>query len=183
MKSIGEMSMEELAGFICEQLRSAGVTVTLTGGSCVQIWSEGGYMSHDLDFIEDGPVARNTLRGVLRPLGFVEQGRHFAHPSSEWIVEFPTGPLMVGEERIERFSERRTAVGVLRLLTATDCVKDRLAAFYHWNDRQSLEQAILVARAQRVDLADVRRWSIAEGHLQKFSQFRRAAAPRKRRSV
>lgn len=30
------------------------------------------------------------------------------------------------------------------MLTATDSVKDRLASFYHWNDHQSLEQAILI---------------------------------------
>ena len=27
-------------------------------------------------------------------------------------------------------------------LTPTDAVKDRLAAFFHWSDRQSLEQAL-----------------------------------------
>ena len=30
-------------------------------------------------------------------------------------------------------------------MTPTDSVKDRLAAYYHWNDQQALEQAIMVA--------------------------------------
>jgi hypothetical protein len=78
---------------------------------------------------------------------------------------------MVGDERVERVTERKTVAGTLRLLSPTDCVKDRLAASFHWNDRQSLEQAILVAQAQQIDLEDVRRWSSAEGNDTKFRVF------------
>jgi hypothetical protein len=48
------MSAEELAGLVCETLLKAGITTTLSGGGCVAIWSEGKYVSHDLDFIEEG---------------------------------------------------------------------------------------------------------------------------------
>ena len=47
---------------------------------------------------------------------------------------------MIGDQRIEKVTQRKTAAGKLRLLSPTDRVKDRLAAFFHWNDRQSLEQ-------------------------------------------
>ncbi|MDI6740798.1 MAG: hypothetical protein QME74_10605 [Candidatus Edwardsbacteria bacterium] len=42
--------------------------------------------------------------------------------------------------------------GRLHLLSPTDCVKDRLAAYFHWNDRQSLEQAGLVADNRKIDI-------------------------------
>jgi hypothetical protein len=167
------MSAEELAGRICQSLQDAGVTVTLTGGACVAIWSKGKYVSHDLDFIEEGPVPRQKIRAVLRRLGFAEKGRHFVHPKNKFFVEFPTGPLMVGDQRIERVSERTISTGRLRLLTPTDCVKDRLAAYFHWNDRQALEQALLVAQAQDVDLKDIRRWSKSEGNQAKFRVFKK----------
>jgi hypothetical protein len=165
------MSAEELAGLICQALKDAGVTVTLTGGACVAIWSQGKYVSKDLDFIEEGPVPRRKIRAVMKRLGFEEKGRHFVHPATRFFVEFPTGPLMVGDQRIERVSQRKTRFGNLRLLSPTDCVKDRLAAFFHWNDRQSLEQALIVARAQQVDLEDVRRWSRSEDKAASFSLF------------
>ena len=38
----------------------------------------------------------------------------------------------------------------LGLLSPTDCVKDRLAAFYHWKDQQSLEPAIQRGSVQKV---------------------------------
>ena len=181
MKPVAGMSAEELAGLVCHTLRAAGITVTLTGGACVAIWSDGKYVSHDLDFIEEGPVPRAQIRSALKRLGFLPKGRHFIHPDTSFLVEFPSGPLMVGDERVTQVVERKTTAGILRLLSPNDCVKDRLAAFFHWNDRQALEQALLVARAQKVDIAEIRRWSRSEGHEEKFRAFSRRARPRRRR--
>jgi len=171
MKPMGTMSAEEVAGLVCEALQKAGVTVTLTGGACVAIWSQGKYVSNDLDFIEEGPIPPQRVRRVMETLGFQKKGRHFVHPKTEFFVEFPTGPLMVGNERVNRVTERKTRAGSLRLLSPTDCVKDRLAAFFHWNDRQALEQASLVGQAQPVDLETIRSWSVAEGNEEKFRVF------------
>ena len=167
------MSSEELAGHVCQALAEAGIVVTLTGGTCVTIWSQGRYVSGDLDFVEEGPVPRRQVRAVMKRLGFREKDRYFTHPDTTLFVEFPAGPLMVGDERVAAPAERDTPAGRLRLLSPTDCVKDRLAAFFHWNDRQSLEQAVMVARAQPIDLADVQRWSRAEGMEERFRAFER----------
>ena len=67
---------------------------------------------------------------------------------------------------------------ILKLLSPTDCVKDRLAAYYHWNDRPSLEQAVLVCQNQSVDLDEVERWSKSEGKGDKFKLFRKAEKKR-----
>jgi hypothetical protein len=169
------MSCEELAGLVCQSLKDAGIVVTLTGGACVMIWSEGKYVSSDLDFIEEGPVPRRKIREEMGKLGFTEKSRYFIHPDTSFFVEFPTGPLMVGEERIESVVERKTSAGILRLLSPTDCVKDRLAAFYHWNDKQALEQALLIARDQKVDLRNILKWSKVEGKVKSYQIFRRRA--------
>jgi hypothetical protein len=181
VKSIGEMSPEELAGLVCKTLQEAGVVITLTGGACVGIWSQGKYVSNDLDFIEEGPVPRRKIRTVLGSLGFQENGRHFVHPDTVIFIEFPTGPLMVGDQRIYDVTERKTPFGTLRLLSPTDCVKHRLAAFYHWNDRESMEQAVLVAQAQPINLEDVRRWSELEGSEAKFQLFKQRLSKRTRK--
>jgi hypothetical protein len=167
------MSIEELAGLVCQALQDAGVTVTLTGGACVTIWSRGKYVSHDLDFIEEGPVPRRQIRAVMKNLGFAEKGRHFVHPKTKFFVEFPTGPLMAGDQRIQQVVQRNTSAGRLRLLSPTDCVKDRLAAFFHWNDKQAMEQALLVAQAQEIDLKDLGRWSKSEGKQESFLLFKK----------
>jgi len=35
MKTIAEMSMEELAAYVCSKLEEAGIETVLSGGSCV----------------------------------------------------------------------------------------------------------------------------------------------------
>jgi hypothetical protein len=56
-------------------------------------------------------------------------------------------------------------------MTPTDSVKDRLAAYYHWNDQQALEQALMVAESQKIDFHEIKRWSAQEGHSEKHRQF------------
>jgi hypothetical protein len=59
-----------------------------------------------------------------------------------------------------------TPTGSLQLLTPTDCVKDRLSSFFHWNDQQALEQALLVAKEHPIDIHDIQNWANGEGHQQ-----------------
>ena len=174
MKSVADMSIEELAGLVCATPGNAGITTTLTGGACVAIWSGGRYVSRDLDFIEEGPVPRRQVKRVLAKIGFREKDRYFVHPGIEFFVEFPTGPLTVGDERVRTVATRDTGVG--RLLSPTNCVKDRLAAFFHWNDTMALEQALLVAKEQPIDVADLRRWANFEGQMDKLTVFEEALA-------
>ncbi|MFZ5453503.1 MAG: hypothetical protein ACOZF2_16715 [Thermodesulfobacteriota bacterium] len=75
------------------------------------------------------------------------------------FLEFPPGPPSVGKEPIKEVEVLRFSTGELRIISPTDCVKDRLAAYYHWGDRQSLEQAVLVAKDNQVDLDELERWS------------------------
>jgi len=58
--------------------------------------------------------------------------------------------------------------GKLYLLTPTDCVKDRLAAYYFWNDLQALEQAKWVAERHEINIKEVQRWSQIENQMEKF---------------
>lgn len=59
-------------------------------------------------------------------------------------------------------------------MTPTDCVKDRLAGFYYWNDNRSLEQAILVSLKNKIDLKNVKKWSINEKELEKYYIFEKS---------
>ena len=52
----------------------------------------------------------------------------------------------------------------LRILTRTDCVRDRLAHFYHWNDYTALDAAVWVAAASpdEIDMALLLEWTRRE---------------------
>lgn len=98
----------------------------------------------------------------------------FSHPRTRYFVEFPSGPLSVGDEliRASEVGEKRTAAGTIRLLTPTYCVMDRLAAYFHWNDLQSLDQAVMVATYQKISVAKLDAWAKREGAADKLRTFK-----------
>ncbi len=171
MKPISAMTQIEMAAFVQDNLQAGGIMVVLSGGAAVAYRTENRYVSFDIDLVNIYMVARKRIDEVMRALGFDEEGRYFKHPESQWFIEFPPGPLTVGVEPVGKVDEIQLPTGVLRILTATDSVKDRLAAFYHWRDEQCLRQAMLLRQNAEVDLQEVERWSAAEGKLAEFQRF------------
>jgi len=173
MKAVSRMSLGELAAFVCSHLESQGIQVVLSGGGCVAIYASDRYSSMDLDFVERLPATRRKLSAALAEIGFTGKDRYYVHPDTQFFLEFPSGPLAVGGEPVLAIEELQLETGTLRLLSPTDCIKDRLAAYYHWSDRQCLQQAVWVARERQIDWGDLERWSRKEGAMEKFAEFRK----------
>lgn len=117
MKDVKQMSMPELAGFLCDMLKKEDIPVVLSGGSCVEIYSRGEYTSYDIDLINQYNEQFRKIKKVMEALGFREKDRYFVHPDTELFVEFPSGPLGVGDAPVEEIAEIETEAGILRLLT------------------------------------------------------------------
>ena len=162
--------LAELGAIVCETLFNKGIDAFLSGGAVVSIYTSNKYESFDLDFVS--LADRRKIKDVMETLGFSQDaGRMYAHPKSEFTVEFPGSSMNIGNSLVTKFNELKLKNGTLRLLTPTDCVKDCLAAFYHWNDRQGLDQAVWVAQAQSVNLENVKHWSKLERKLDFFEEF------------
>src|SRR5687767_10324951 len=172
MKLVSKMTQGELGAFIQTQLRKRGIEVILSGGAAVAIYSNNKYVSEDLDLINIYGVNRRQIRDAMMEIGFYEEGRYFRHPDSQFFVEFPPGPLAIGEEPVKQIVEKKFSTGTLKIISPTDCVKDRLAAYYHWGDQQALLQAILVAEQNKVNVNEIRRWSLAEGKVKEFERIK-----------
>jgi hypothetical protein len=171
MKPVGHMTPGELAAFVQATLEQQGIDVVLSGGMAVQIYSANQYTSRDLDLVPLTYGKRRVIKAAMQAIGFREEGRHFTHPATKLLVDFPPGPLTVGDEPVKKIREIRFSTGVLRLISPTDCVKDRLGWYYHMKDRQSLEQAVMVAQNQKIQLREIRRWSEHEGQLGEFQKI------------
>ena len=139
------------------------------GGACVSIYSENRYQSSDLDFATYEEI--KLIEKALTKLGFKRIGRQFSRSDCPYLIDFVNPPISVGHEAIHEFKTLKTSTGSLRLLSPTDCVKDRLASFFHWNDAQALEQALMVAENHPIDLKDLKRWAKAEGFEKKLKEF------------
>lgn len=173
MKRIGpRSSLVDVAVVVSQTLARAGIDAVLTGGASATVHSRGAHLSHDLDFVVRGGGTRRSLDAAMGSIGFTRDGDRYVHRRTPFFVEFPRGPLTIGTDVDIRPVRVEAAGGTTLVLSATDACRDRLAAFYHWADRQSLRVAVAIAVANRVNLTVIRRWSEREGAEAKFEEFR-----------
>ena len=102
--------LREVAFVVCTALEHVGVTAVLTGGAAATIWSGDLYQSHDCDFVIQFHDTNAPAEAVLLELGYVESGGVYRHRESLFTLEFPPGPLSVGDEILthwDRSEERR----------------------------------------------------------------------------
>ena len=173
MKSIRNMNLAELAAYICTHLMNNGIKCILTGGACISIYSENKYESFDLDFIDNSFTSKKKLAGILEEINFTESNRYFSNPETEYIVEFPSGPLSIGSQAVKEIKEIELSTGTLFIISPTDSFKDRLAAYFHWEDNQALEQALLLFKSQKINLKEAEKWAILEGQQIKFKRIKK----------
>jgi len=164
-------TLADVAIAVGDALRRAGIRAVLTGGACASLHSAGAYHSLDADFVLVGECAVSDLDRALGALGFERIRDRYVHKDVPYFVEFPAGPLGIGEDFAVRPVWKRRKQARMLVLSATDSCRDRLAAFYHWQDRQALAAAVAIAVHVRVTLSKVRRWSKDEGHPEDYKRF------------
>lgn len=167
---IGPHSTLTDVGFaVCTALSRVEIEAVMTGDSAATFYAPEAYQPRDLDFVITRRGARPGAP-ALAALGFTEKRQVYRHAQSHFTLDFPRGPLQVGDEMLTRWRTERRNDEVLHVLTPTDCCRDRLASFLVWNDFSGLEQALAVATAQRtlIEFEVIGAWCQKEGHLKKF---------------
>lgn len=166
-------TLDELAFIVCTAFHLVGECIILSGGGAATVYAPDAYQSRDLDFVLDFQKSFPGLSAEpLMNLGFRQSGGSYAHPESPFLVEFMTEPPMVGQEDIPSWDTLRRDDLILHILSPTDCVRDRLAAFLWWNDFSALEQALAVTVRQGVDQNLVQAWCQREGKPEKYAIYR-----------
>jgi hypothetical protein len=149
-------------------LGSEGLTVV--GGSALEIYTEGAYVSQDVDLLAEGRV---QVEKVLRRWGFRSKGVCWvgsALPLSVQIV----GRYDSGSRPRNRILSTR--YGQVRLASLEDIVVKRLIEARHWNRREALAEAALSAErvGARMD------WEYAEFIAKRYGVSDLAADLRRR---
>ena len=168
----------ELAAIVTEALEKNDIKAVLVGGAVVSIYTDNEYESQDLDFIS--PADHKKITKIMHSLGFSTEGKNFLHGQTDLTVEFPTGPIGIGD-RVPVKPEGIIKVGTTTviLLSPTQSVMDRLAWFYFNNDRQCLDQAVMIAKKQSVKIMEIKKWSAEEKMEDKFEIFLAALKKKK----
>ena len=162
--------LAQVARVVASCLYKHDIDAVLTGGACASLYTRGVYLSSDLDFVV-GNVRQRDLDRAMETIDFQRAAKLYRHPETEFFVEFLPGPLGIGRDLdIQPVSWKRDST--LRILSATDSCRDRLAAYYFWNDRQSLRAAVLIALRNPVDLGLIERWSAGEAQSEAFHEFK-----------
>lgn len=165
---------KELWEFVASHLKRKGIDTILVGGAVVSIYTNGAYKSGDLDFVK-GSIFTQGLEKAMNEIGFIKHGRNYIHPECKSLfVEFPGSvPLGIGEDYSIIPDERVVDSQVIKILSPTDCVKDRLASFIYFKDREGLDQAVLVASQHPVDFCEIKRWCDNENESWAFEEFKK----------
>lgn len=165
-------SEDELWRYVAVELKKKGIDTILVGGAVVSVYSDGIYKSGDLDFVL-GSMFTKGLPEAMKSLGFIKKSRHYIHPDcSHLYIEFPgTVPLGIGEDYSIVPDEVVVQGTVIKIFSPTDCVKDRLATYVYFNDRDGLDQALLIAGKHPVDYKSIEDWCKAEGQTDCFAEF------------
>ena len=169
-------SLDDVAFVVCTTLSTCDITAVLTGGSAATIYAPEAYQSRDVDFIIQFGGHDERKKGVvaLAELGYNLKGQTYVHARNQFTLEFPTGPLSIGDDLVKKWSIMRRGDLALNIISATDCVRDRLLWFYlKPTDRSSLRAAVGAAKHHNVDIDFIREWSAREGFADKFYEFER----------
>lgn len=169
MKISKKMTIGEFAASVASHLQSKGISTVLTGGAVVSIYTENKYTSYDADFIS--PADQKSISQAMQDLGFERHGREFRHKETDFFVEFPSGPLTIGDQLIQAEAELDFKGYKLKLLSPTQSIMDRLAAYFHWNDLQCLDQAVWIAEKQPIKIYEIQEWAKRENEEIKFNHF------------
>ncbi len=161
---------EDLAAIVVKQLAEHGIDAVLVGGAVVSIYTNNKYQSNDLDFIS--PASQRKIELAMSDLGFESRGKDFVHKITPLTVEFPTGPLGIGDDVPIKPEGTMKVHGVtVKMFSPTQSVMDRLINYYLFDDRQCLEQALWIVEKQPIDLAKIEAWSARERQEQKYQIF------------
>lgn len=147
----------ELWEFVAAYLKKNGIDTVLVGGGVVCVYTRGVYRSGDLDMIVYSNSAK-SIDDTMNEIEFFRNGKNFYREDCKFAIEFPSGPIGIGEETSIRPVEREAYNQIIRILSPTDSVKDRLASYIYFNSRDCFEQAVLVAKMTEVNLGKVEIW-------------------------
>lgn len=165
-----KITREKLAALVVKKLLEHGIEAVLVGGSVVSMYTANEYESLDLDFIS--PADHRRIAQAMFELGFVQKGKDFVHPNIEFTIEFPSGPLGIGDDVPVKPEGKKVIDGVtIKMFSPTQAVMDRLLIFFLENDRQCLDQSLAIAKRHRIDVTKLTNWARKERQEEKLTLF------------
>jgi hypothetical protein len=169
-----ELTLSELAATVASHLKRHGIEVVVVGGSAITAHVPDVYTSMDIDFAVTSGVDRRKISSALRDLGFHEHGRVYASPATIYVLDFVADIPYIDQHAVTDYVDLRTAAGTFRVYRLEDAVADRVAAFIHWSDSESLDVAERTVAAAKARTS----WDLVDAALSQIETLDAAAIAR-----
>lgn len=120
--------------------KETAVDVVIVGGSAIEVYTNGMYVSGDIDVVGE----RRSIISALERWGFHREGRLWARPDLELWLD-PVGRGYTGDVR--KLREVSTPYGPVRLASVEDLIAKRLIEAKVWPraGTEMFDQAIALA--------------------------------------
>lgn len=144
-----------VAGVITDYVKvHYGIDLIIVGGLSVEIYTEGGYTTQDIDFV--GPSHQEIMQ-ALDELGFQRMGKDSFLEELKVFVEIPGSTLEDANESYVRKVPTKDGF-TLSVIGIEDIIKDRLRAFIHWRELREREWAYTLIKQymNKIDLQYIR---------------------------
>lgn len=134
-------------GALTERLAAEGIEPILVGGCALEVYTDGGYSTGDVDLALD---ASPEVDAAFADLGFEKQGRFWIRPELDLFFEAPAPEGLPGETaprlELEVDGLRVVVIGV------EDLLLDRLRAWVHWKSDEDGRWATRLTMLYRDEL-------------------------------
>lgn len=122
--------------------RESHSDVLIVGGSAIEVYTRGGYVSGDVDIVGE----REKIVPVLERWGFAKPSRLWIRDNWEIAVDIVGKHYTGATNRLRTLS---TPYGPVRLAVPEDLLVKRLIEAKHWKQTKALEDAALLYEAER----------------------------------
>ncbi len=156
-----------LMGELTRRLQSSGIVPIVVGGTALEVYTVGDYLTADLDIVVP---ARDALIRELEAMNFQREGRLWYHPEWELLVEIPDEQLAGAPERIIKIEVDSYTVACIGL---EDLIIDRLNAGVHWRSQEDMRwvETLLHAYREQLDLSYLRQRAQEEETLEALDRL------------
>jgi hypothetical protein len=144
--------------------------VIVVGGSAVEIYTEGAYVSGDIDVC----APRQMVSAVLNRWGFTQPGREWARLDWKVVLDV-VGPQVSGSMRLTRVVE--TPYGPVRVSSIEDLIIRRLALGKFWNEPKEYRNALLLAVLPGINWPYLEDCASRENLVAEVAQLRATSTP------
>lgn len=164
-------SLEEMWKKLAAYLKSKNIDSVLVGGGVATIYSQGQYMSGDLDFVMGWGNSHKQIQKALEEIGFFRTGTIYRHPQTTFSLDFSSPPVDIGLGNDPEINEEIFDGQRIQILSPTECVKDRLNKYVHFKDQSAMQAALAVANKTPIALERIKQFCKENNFTESFDEF------------